>query len=1378
MDADLYRRAQSIFDALIEAPPTEQSALLRIACGPDRALADLVARLLAADARTSDVDARTGLGVATILAREVANSVPPDHLGAFRVVRELGRGGMGVVYEAEQDVPRRRVALKTLPWWRGSDEAVTLFHREIQAMAQIIHPGIPQVFEVFEIGRLPVLAMELVEGRRLDEAAQLLSLRQRVALIEQIADALQAAHDAGVIHRDLKPSNVLVTPDGRAKVLDFGIAALAIDEVLVAGTTAYAAPEQLAGGVADVRSDVYGLGALAWEVVTGGPPLDLRGLTLPEILEAKASPQQPPTATPRPLAAVIARALAADPAARYPSARAFAADLRRYLQHRPVEALAGDLRHAVSAHARRLAPAFGLAIVGAALAVALVLVVAVWLRARESAAVEARAAAQLAALQEIECGGAASCEELERAFDAFVRDPAQDGTRALPAAWRWRAERLEGAARRRALSNAWTTAQNPEDAWAALAALAPQLAAERRWTALTGLLARLPADRGAAERTALALARRDIDAAAAISAEVEPLRELFAAAQPAPRAEMGVVLPGGELLLVGPERLARVRGDGSPVRAWPLPGHNVLLAVEGRHAWFTNHVEGTPRKIYRLDSDRDEAPRFIEAFDSAVMAVALGDLDRDGVLERYTGIGPYANSLRVAEPPEAPSRALHLPTEIMHAEQHALVVADLERDGAPELVAGSFGWENYGLQVLAAAPDAPRVVGRLRVGTRKLVVLADPTGAPTIVSGGRPFGTLPLTPGPDLLVRSHLSPAGLVVRTAQELPRVFDLRAVDLDGDGMQDLAASSEVGLHLFLQAGDGSLAEHLVADLRLIDVGELDGDPGAELWVRDELGGWFLGTGSSPLPTRAFEPLTAAADPPAIVEGLTRRTWERAEALVSVGLAADAADAFAVLGDRPGPAGAAALTRAIELLAGEDRRGAADLARRLVARRGLAPEQLRIAVDALTAVHAFSELEALRADLPSRTQALLDRLGERAAPIDRGRVHASLAIRAPELVRLGAHEPGLELLALAGQGELAALPLRWDGEVLDLEFDLEVLELDWGGRFEVSLARGPWRFGVELARGGGGPPAGHHISVGCFIGQERKIAGMPFRTGPHRLRLSWVGSRGELRCLLDDLAVTRTGAGAPAGDFVLGLSAPVVGVDDLPLARVRIRDLAIAGAALVGQPADATPRRFSLGDPEATRRYLSRGTPLQRALAAAALAEAVDLAGLGERERSALLRLDATRWSGPLAEALGAGFIGAWMPAWNIPIHFRDDSAEAALLHPVLEHLDLADPASARVALVRAELLLDRGHRTAALLLLGRLCELPELSERAWLLVARARVRGGDEAGAALAVEAALRSARAPEQSVDRIADDGELRALLPVGLAPGLALRGATP
>jgi len=279
----------------------------------------------------------------------------PRRIGPYRILRILGEGAAGLVYEAWQEAPRRRVALKVLKPGRFGPERLRRFRQEVDALGRLHHPGIATIFEggtlELERGLQPFLVMELVEGEDLIAHASRghLSLRQRIELLIRTADAVSHAHERGVVHRDLKPDNVLVTRDGEPKVIDFGIAALVSDagesrtrltrtgEIL--GTVAYMSPEQLGGRGSrpTFASDVFALGVLSYELLGGRRPIPTAGRSVPEILHSVRSgdPSRLGALDPRlrgNLECIVGKAMEKRPQDRYPDARALADDLRAHVE--------------------------------------------------------------------------------------------------------------------------------------------------------------------------------------------------------------------------------------------------------------------------------------------------------------------------------------------------------------------------------------------------------------------------------------------------------------------------------------------------------------------------------------------------------------------------------------------------------------------------------------------------------------------------------------------------------------------------------------------------------------------------------------------------------------------------------------------------------------------------------------------------------------------------------------------------------------------------------------------------------------------------------------------------------------------------------------
>ncbi len=295
-------------------------------------------------------------------------------LGVYRLIEPLGRGGMGEVYLAERADGRfeQKVALKLVKRGMDSREILRRFARERRILARLEHPGIARLLDAGETpGGRPYFVMERVDGQRITEYCRTRSLRleDRLQLMAVCCDAVDAAHRNLVVHRDLKPSNILVTADGQVKLLDFGIAKLlgeddAETHITRQGgrvlTASYAAPEQILGGNVTVATDVFALGVVLYELLTGVLPYD-RGATTPLELAARVqheTAERPSAAARRAVVSggesvkrqrwarrlcgdldtITMTALAHEPERRYPSAAALAEDLRRHLTSRPVEA--------------------------------------------------------------------------------------------------------------------------------------------------------------------------------------------------------------------------------------------------------------------------------------------------------------------------------------------------------------------------------------------------------------------------------------------------------------------------------------------------------------------------------------------------------------------------------------------------------------------------------------------------------------------------------------------------------------------------------------------------------------------------------------------------------------------------------------------------------------------------------------------------------------------------------------------------------------------------------------------------------------------------------------------------------------------------------
>ncbi len=285
----------------------------------------------------------------------------PKRIGSFEILRKIGHGGMGVVYEARQDYPDRIVALKLIRADHCSPTALRRFEHEANLLGRLQHHGIAQIYEtgwsdIAGVSR-PYLAMEFVRGWRLGAylEQEKPGTRDRLRLLAEISEAVHHAHTKGIIHRDLKPSNILIDEVGRAKILDFGVAratdadiqatTMRTDMGQLIGTIPYMSPEQVAGDPTeiDTRSDVYALGVIGYELLTGRLPYELRNKMIPEAV--RIIQQDDPT----PLSSlnrifrgdvetIISKALVKEKEQRYSSAADLAADIGRYLRDEPITA--------------------------------------------------------------------------------------------------------------------------------------------------------------------------------------------------------------------------------------------------------------------------------------------------------------------------------------------------------------------------------------------------------------------------------------------------------------------------------------------------------------------------------------------------------------------------------------------------------------------------------------------------------------------------------------------------------------------------------------------------------------------------------------------------------------------------------------------------------------------------------------------------------------------------------------------------------------------------------------------------------------------------------------------------------------------------------
>jgi serine/threonine protein kinase/tetratricopeptide (TPR) repeat protein len=369
-----WQRVDEVFNAVVESPPHMRTTCLESLCGSDDSLRSDVSRLLDSDERMQEgfleppaiihpsPSSSTAIDAAAQADLVSAQRWIGREIRGFTLTRCIAVGGMGAVYEAVQDRPRRTVALKLLRGALHSAPQLRRFVTEAEILADLHHPNIAHVYEagtgdggpdgapyiVLELIPQAASLTEFVRERKLDR-------RTRLDLFLQVCDAVQHVHQRGVIHRDLKPANILVDAGGRLKVIDFGIARFVDPDLAAAtrvtverqivGTLAYMCPEQLRGDAAhaDTRSDVYALGVILFELLTGRLPYEVQGRTLAESIRAieHATPPRPSSfdrSLRGDLDTIVLKSMEKQPERRYSSVEALSEDIRRFLGGRPINA--------------------------------------------------------------------------------------------------------------------------------------------------------------------------------------------------------------------------------------------------------------------------------------------------------------------------------------------------------------------------------------------------------------------------------------------------------------------------------------------------------------------------------------------------------------------------------------------------------------------------------------------------------------------------------------------------------------------------------------------------------------------------------------------------------------------------------------------------------------------------------------------------------------------------------------------------------------------------------------------------------------------------------------------------------------------------------
>ncbi|HEY3138243.1 MAG TPA: protein kinase [Blastocatellia bacterium] len=362
MTPERWRQVKRLLESALERGPRDRAALLDEACKGDPSLRREVESLIASHEQAGSSFDSPAFEAAVSLLADEHNNLVGRHLGHFKILSRIGRGGMGEVYLAQDSRLGRRVALKLLPAIYTRDEdRLSRFALEARSASALNHPNIVTIFDVGEVERVHFIATEYVEGETIRSAINRggISLLEMLDIGAQASSALAAAHAAGIIHRDIKPENIMLRPDRYVKVLDFGLAKLTerpiitetaptvrrveTDPGTVLGTAYYMSPEQARGITVDARTDIFSLGIVLYEMITGCLPFD--GQTTSDVVASILKTDPEPLAThapdvPQELQRIVSKSLRKDREERYQTAKDLMVDLRSLRQELELEAKA------------------------------------------------------------------------------------------------------------------------------------------------------------------------------------------------------------------------------------------------------------------------------------------------------------------------------------------------------------------------------------------------------------------------------------------------------------------------------------------------------------------------------------------------------------------------------------------------------------------------------------------------------------------------------------------------------------------------------------------------------------------------------------------------------------------------------------------------------------------------------------------------------------------------------------------------------------------------------------------------------------------------------------------------------------------------------
>ncbi len=1322
LDPSKYRAAREQFEKLAGASWEERRLGLEAISDPS--LRDEVERLLRADDLQVELDR---------LLLQTGTEPMPEFIGSYRVLGEMGRGSMGVVYEAEEASPRRRVALKVTHPWLRSPELLALARREAQAMADLQHPDIPGLYSLFEVDGAPVVAMELVEGVPLSQHALGLAFLPRLELLARVCDAVGYAHQRGIVHRDLKPGNILVTREGQPKLIDFGIASHPDGQPPPgSGTPIYMAPEQVRGTPPQAASDIYALGVVCWEVLTGAPP----GPGLPSQSSSLRED----------VAAVLLRALASSPEARYSQAEDLAEELRRSATNRPVLALRHHPLARLRAHLRR-SPGRAAALLGVG-------ILSLFLASqRESLSIWLAERSVTRALTSLRSSWPKERGEVEGSLRSLSEDPRAMGTRALSQGWTWAAGQWEGGARMEALAAAWIYAPAALEA-GARDALMKELLAGDDWGAASGLGEAVSQEAG----ESLALARWDLASSSLSPPTRKYLSGLAQAEETSRTLSQGLLLEGGRRL-VGQGALLTLQSPSGQTRSWPMPGAVGGVRSKGEHLL----VWGPPGwLLWGEMKDTTLTPISVNAEPSdAVFMEGRGGKDAL-VTFRYQEAGLYRLQGSALQELHAGTRAQGLPIR-------SLQVKDLDGNGSPEVILSATGWKGHEVRVLTGSGSDPlaglQVQGRMCMGARSTAILADASGTRIFALGGPcPEGIAPRSES-RLLAQLRWKEGALVSEGVRTLKReAQDIRVADVDGDGKVELLLSHPDQLGILDPEGRGP--EVWIPGLGLLDAGQADEDPAAELWVKGRERTFILGTGRGRLPVRETSAREVKVPPSSLHERALREAWSRIGILVAWGRSETVAPRLLELISATG-SDATVRAQALELLGSPLQvpgPGVVGFARGLLGQSSLSASTAAAAEEILRQAHVFAD-----APVPPGSSALV-------------RFHQPLSsaweVVAPQAVWRNPLSRWLEVEVGAEPtgGTILALSLQPNGQPLCADVELEVVQMDWSSNLELGFRQGKGRTTVTLARVGGGPRTQHQmVLAGPIPGLD--VRGESWE-GEHRISICQSQNPRTVSFRLDQGArkVVRLPEEPAEGPLSFEIGSPHDVQGREVRLRVRIRGIEFRGASLgAGSGKGERGRLQAERDSRVLEEEVRSGSPWQRVLVLEGLGrvEEASLAGLTPKEMALLLRRSPHTWAGKIRRFLGRKFSAVWLEAWGIPLYYQDPWGMEALLDPALAGLPLDTPASRMLTLLRAKALLTKGENVAADRAIRPL--IPLVPEAA-LLAARLDARLGKSEAARRILRSWLADSPSPEAAQDEVAGDPELSALLPeVKRAPILLAEG---